>query len=174
MRIFIAMKSICTLILLFCSSLAFGQTAAPITTSTPAPSVNFCGQNLEVTEGCTSTSPYQIKCDKYDMTWIYMDYAVMKTAPEEFARQMKREHKRTDMAPFECYISGKPAKGFKLSYMTDAGGMAYQLIVSGVANGQPVLVQLTLDIDPYKNEDIPALPRQIVQLTPTTQLTTAK
>lgn len=103
-----------------------------------------------------------------------MDYAVMRTAPEEFARQMKREHKRTDMVPFECYIAGKPAKGFKLSYMTDAGGMAYQLIVSGVANGQPVLVQLTLDIDPYKNEDIPALPRQIVQLTPTTQLTTAK
>jgi hypothetical protein len=168
------MKSIFTLVLMFWAALAFAQTQAPPLNSAPVPTVNFCGQNIEVTAGCTSTSPYQIKCDKYDLTWMYMDYAVMKTAPEEFARQMKKEHKKSDMAPFECYIAGKPAKGFKLSYMTDKGGMAYQLIVSGVASGQPVLVQLTLDIDPYKNDDIPALPRQIVQLTPTTQLTTAK
>ncbi|SMB98984.1 hypothetical protein SAMN00120144_3788 [Hymenobacter roseosalivarius DSM 11622] len=168
------MKSICTLVLVFCTALAFGQTKTPATTSAPAPTVNFCGQNIEVAGGCASTSPYQVKCDKYEITWMYMDYAVMRTAPEEFARQMKKEHKKTDMAPFECYIAGKPAKGYKLSYMTEAGGIAYQLIVSGVASGQPVLVQLTLDIDPYKNEDIPALPRQIVQLSPTTQLTTAK
>jgi hypothetical protein len=164
------MKSFCTLVLLFCVSLAFGQTQ----NQAPAPTVNFCGQNIELPEGCASVSPYQVTCDKYALTWVYMDYAVMKTAPEEFARQMKKEHKRTEMTPFDCYITGKAAKGYKLSYMTDAGGMAYQLIVSGVTNGQPVLVQLTLDIDPYKNEDIPAMPRQIVQLTPATQLTTAK
>lgn len=176
MRIFITMKSFFTLVLLFCASLAFGQTELPPATlpTPPAPTVNFCGQNIEVPAGCSSSSGYEVKCDKYAITWLYMDYAVMKTAPEEYAKEMKKEHKRTDMAPFECFITGKPAKGYKLSYMTEAGGMAYQLIVSGVANGQPVLVQLTLDIDPYKNEDIPPMPRQILQLAGTTQLTTAK
>jgi hypothetical protein len=171
MSIFMAMKSFFTLVLLFCASLAFAQTEA-----TPPATVklNFCGQDLESPEGCVSQSPYQVKCDKYELTWLYMDYAVMRTAPEEFAKQMKKAHKKTDMMPFEGFILGKPAKGYKLSYVTEEGGVAYQLIVSGVANGQPVLIQLTLDIDPYKNEDIPALPRQIVQLSPATHLTTAK
>ena len=163
-----AMKTLFTLLLLFVTSVTFAQT------ETPALKPNFCGRDLEVPDGCASASPFQLKCDKYELMWMYMDYAVMRTAPEAFAREMKKEHKKTDMTPFECFISGKPAKGYKLSYMMEEGGVAYQLIVAGVANGQPVLVQLTLDIDPYKNEDIPPVARQIVQLAPPVQLTTAK
>lgn len=162
------MKSFFTLLLVFVASVTFAQT----TTSAPKP--NFCGKDLEVPTGCASLSPYQLKCDKYELTWMYMDYAVMRTAPEEIARQVKKEHKKSDIMPFECFIAGKPAKGFKLSYMTEEGGVAYQLILGGVASGQPVVVQLTLDIDPYNNEDIPPVARQIVQLVPSTQLTTAK
>jgi hypothetical protein len=165
------MKSFFTLALLFCASFAFAQTEA---VPPPAAKLNFCGQDIESPKECVSQSPYQVKCDKYELTWMYMDYAVMRTAPEEFAKQIKKAHKRTDMVPFECFIVGKPAKGYKLSYVTEEGGMTYQLIVSGIANEQPVLVQLVLDIDPYRNEDIPAIARQILQLSPTAQLTTAK
>ena len=42
--------------------------------------------------------------------------------------------------------------------------MGYQLLFYGVAKGQPLLVQLTMEVDPEKTADLPEVARQIVHL----------
>ncbi|TGE05987.1 hypothetical protein [Hymenobacter fodinae] len=114
--------------------------------------------------GCTPDSKYQVRCEGYQMTWMYLDYKMLTDFPEQFVRQIEKKHKHTERQPLECLILGQAAKGFRLSYPSETG-MTYELIAYGVAKGQPVMVELTMDMDPEKTTDLPALPRQIVQLT---------
>jgi hypothetical protein len=55
-------------------------------------------------------------------------------------------------------------RGYKISFKSD-NGTSYQIIAYGVANGQPVLVQLSLGKEPKTNDDIPEFARQIIKLT---------
>ena len=126
--------------------------------------LNFCGLNVPVEAGCTPSSKNQLTCTDYQLTWMYLDFAVLKTYPEQYARQMQKKHKNTDRQPFDCFILDTPAKGFRLSYPTEQGGIAYQLIAYGIAKGQPVLIDLVLPTDPEKTADLPAAARQILRL----------
>ena len=76
------------------------------------------------------------------------------------AGQLKKFRKEA----ISCYLLFNPAKGYKLSYKVD-DGTVYQLIAYGIANEQPVIVQLTLDKEPKSNEDIPEFARQMIRLT---------
>ncbi|UPL51084.1 hypothetical protein [Hymenobacter sublimis] len=154
------MKKLLLLFFLLAPGWVIAQTTAP----TAGPTINFCGLDLALTPGCTPESKYSVRCQDYQMTWMYLDYNMMRTFPEQFAQQIQKKHKHTERQPLDCFIMNSPSKGFRLSYPTEAGGMAYELIAYGVANGQPVMIQLTLATDPDKTADLPELPRQIVRL----------
>lgn len=140
--------------------------ATPVVAATPeTPALDFCGQNYPITSGCTLQSKYQLQCADYQLTWMYLDYGMLKTFPEQFVRQIEKQHKGAERQPLDCFILQKPAKGFLVTYPKPAGGMAYELIAYGVANQQPVMLQLTLENTPEKTADLPAVPRQLVQLT---------
>ncbi|GAB2787917.1 hypothetical protein HNQ93_002662 [Hymenobacter luteus] len=136
---------------------ALAQEATPAT-------LNFCGLDLPITAGCVPESKYAVRCQDYQMTWMYLDYGMLRTFPEQFMQQIQKKKKHLERQPLECTILGAPAKGFRLSYPTETGGMAYELIAYGVAKGQPVMVQLVLAVDPDKTADLPELPRQVIQL----------
>lgn len=137
--------------------LVHGQAATPVNT------VNFCGMDISAPTTCTTETKYQVNCQGYQLTWMYLDYKMMQEFPEQFVRQIEKKHKHTERQPLECFILDQPAKGFRLSYPTESG-MGYQLIAYGVAKGQPVMLQLTLETDPEKTADLPELPRQILRL----------
>lgn len=95
---------------------------------------------------------------------MYLDYPMLKGFPDQFVRQLEKKHKHTEKQPLECFILETPAKGYRLSYPTEAGGMTYELVAYGIAKGQPVMVQVTLETDPDKTADLPALAQQIIRL----------
>ncbi|GAA3994723.1 hypothetical protein GCM10022408_01420 [Hymenobacter fastidiosus] len=148
-----------SLLLLFSAvaSLAFGQSPAAPTR------IDFCGQQYELPAGAVLESPYEVKGDKFDITLIYLNYNALSTAPAEFAKQRRKKMKGEPLQEITCFIQDSPAKAYKFGYRTEAG-MAYELIAYGVTKGQPVLVQITTDIDPYQSTDIPAFARQFVHL----------
>ena len=136
---------------------SFGQS------STQIDSLTFCFNKYKVPTGCTAESEYQVKCDSYSITWLYMNEQMLQFMPDQFINQMAGQMKNFRKEPISCFLLDKEVKGYKISFKKDKG-TGYQLVAYGVANGQPVLVQLALDNEPRTNEDLPDFPRQIIRL----------
>lgn len=158
------MKPLLTLLLFLLGALplrSWAQTpaeAAPVT-------LNFCGVELPVGTGCTPASKSELTCAAYSLSWWYLDFSVLKTYPAQYIRQQEKKHKGSEKQPLECaLLEGPPAQGVVLSYPTETGGMAYELIVYGAAKGQPVLLDLVLPNNPEKTADLPAVAQQIMRL----------
>ncbi|PJJ60616.1 hypothetical protein [Hymenobacter chitinivorans] len=149
------MKALYALLLLLLTSVAAVGQAAP-------PAVNFCGQDYPLPPGATLVSPYEVKADKFDLMLMYLNPADLRNgAPADYTKQHMKKLKAKDLQEVACFIQGVPAKAFKYSYPTEAGS-AYELLAYGVTKGQPVMIQLTLDVDPYNNIEIPEFARQFV------------
>jgi hypothetical protein len=144
--------------LLLIVSLAGARTAAA--QETP----NFCGIDIALPAGCTADTKYGLRSDKYDLQWVYLTMPDLAPTVEAVLRQEKKKHKGLEKMPLDGFILNQPAKGYRLSYPTERG-MGYQLLFYGVAKGQPLLVQLTLEADPEKTADLPEVVQQIVHLT---------
>jgi len=125
--------------------------------------ISFCFIKYKIPAGCTSPSEYQVKCDDYSMTWMYLTPQNFQTKPDETINQMAGQMKKFKKEPVTCYLLGNPVKGYKISYKTDQG-TGHQLMAYGIANEQLVLVQLSLDKEPKTNDDIPAFPGQMIRL----------
>ena len=151
------MRLIITALHLFFVVIAFGQS------KTQVDSLTFCFNKYKVPTGCIAESEYQVHCDNYTMGWIYMNDQMLQIMPEQFITQMSGQMKNFKKEPIVCYLLDKEVKGYKVSFKTDKG-IGHQLIAFGVANGQPVIVQLSLDKEPKTNDDIPEFPRQIIRL----------
>lgn len=152
------MRNLLFFILLLWSGLAAAQ--APATDEVP----NFCGVDIVLPAGCVVDSRYELHSDKYRLQWMYLNYPQLKPTAEEVVRHQKKQHKKTEVEPLDGFILDQPVKGHLLSYATDAG-MGYELIFYGVAKGQPVLVQLTMEMNPERTADLPEPARQIIRLT---------
>lgn len=129
------------------------------------PQLNFCGLNLPVESGYTAVSSTEVNGPAYQLAWMYLDYNVMRTYPPEHVRLAKKKRKKVEVTPFTCsLLDGLPTQGTRLAYATEEGGMAYQYIVFGIAKGQPVLIDLTMPLDPEKTTDLPDLVQQFMRL----------
>jgi hypothetical protein len=128
-----------------------------------ADTVSFCYIKLKLPPGCKATSEYQLKCDDYSMSWIYLTPQTLQTMPDQLISQMAGQFKKFKKEQVSCYLLDNQVKGYKISYKTDQG-TAHQLIAYGFGNEQLVLVQLSLDKEAKTNEDIPAFPRQLIRL----------
>jgi hypothetical protein len=89
---------------------------------------------------------------------------MFKTMPEQLVDQLTAQVKIIKKQPVTCYLLNNEAKGYFVSFKNGTT-IRYQLIVYGIANHQPVLVQVVLDKDVKKNEDIPGFAGQIIRLT---------
>ncbi len=125
--------------------------------------ISFCFIKYKIPAGCSAASEYQVKCDDFSMTWIYLTPQSLQTTPDQFISQIAGQTKKFKKEPVTCYLLGNQVKGYAISFKTDQG-TGHQLIAYGIANEQPVLVQLSLDKEPKTNEDIPAFPRQMIGL----------
>ena len=152
------MKQLFTTIFLFFSIVSFGQATKKVD------SLSFCRNRYAVPQGCVAESEYQVECDNYSIVWLYMKEEMLTAMPDQFIDQMAVQMKKFKKTPITCYLLGKEVKGYKISFKGDKG-TRHQLIAYGTANGQPVMVQLSLNEEPKTNDDIPQFPRQIIRLT---------
>ena len=126
--------------------------------------ITFCYIKYPVPEGCISEPNSSVKCDGWKLSWIYLSAEMLQTVPDQLVSQMAGQLKKFKKEAITCYLLFNPAKGYKLSFKSE-DGTAYQLIAYGIANEQPVIVQLSLTKEPKSNEDIPEFARQIIRLT---------
>jgi hypothetical protein len=125
--------------------------------------ISFCFIKYKMPAGCKATSEYQVKCDDYSMSWIYLTPQNFQTMPDQIMKQMAGQMKKFKKEPVTCYLFDNQVKGYRISFKTDQG-TGYQLMAYGMANEQLVLVQLSLDKEPQTDEDIPAFARQMIRL----------
>ncbi len=151
------MKSFLFILFLVVAANAVGQTDKRDT-------VTFCYIKYPVPAGCTSEPNSSVKCDGWKLSWIYLSAEMLQTVPEQLVNQMAGQLKKFKKEAITCYLLYNPAKGYRLSYKT-GDGTAYQMIAYGIANEQPVILQLSLTKEPKSNEDIPEFARQMIRLT---------
>ena len=152
------MRKFLTALFFVSSAASFGQTTNQVD------SLTFCFNKYKVPAGCLAESEYQVKCDNYSIVWLYMNEQMLQSMPDQFVSQLSGQMKKFKKESIICYLLDKEVKGYKISFKND-NGTAYQLIAYGDVNGQPVLVQLSLNNEPKTNQDIPDFPRQIIRLT---------
>ena len=151
------MKKFLFFLFFFIAASSFAQTPGKRDT------ISFCFIKYKIPAGCTAASEYQVKCDDYSMTWIYLTPQSFQTMPDQIVDQMAGQMKKFKKEPVTCYLFDNPVKGYKISFKTEQG-TGHQLMAYGMANEQLVLVQLSLDREPKTDDDIPAFPRQIIRL----------
>jgi hypothetical protein len=151
------MKKLFLLALWLLPGLCLAQTAPAAAT------LNFCGVSIPVPAGCTPETSYSVRCERYQLNWFYLNHGQLLPVVETMVKTEMKKHKPAEDQPFEAFILDTPAKGHRLSY-TIEGGEAYQLIFYGTAKGQPVVVQLTMDVDPEKTADLPEIAQRMVRL----------
>jgi len=151
------MRYLFTFLLILFTTFSFGQT-------NNVDSLTFCSVKYKVPTGCSAESEYQVMCNKYSIVWLYMNEQMLNFMPDQFISQMAGQMKISKKEPISCYLLDNDAKGYKISFKKGKE-IGYQLIAYGIVNGQPVLVQLSLDKEPKSNDDIPSFPRQIIRLT---------
>ena len=135
-----------------------------VAVATPA-TLNFCGLDLPLDSGCKPISAYEVVCDTYKVSWVYLDFKVMQLYPPQYLKQLEKEHKGAEKQTLTCsLLGGPPVQAVRLSYPVETGGMAYHLVVFGVAKSQPVMINLILNTDPEKTADLPPFVQQILQL----------
>ena len=151
------MKSVLAFLFLLITANAIGQTNKPDT-------VTFCYIKYPVPAGCTADPHSAVKCDGWKISWIYLSAEMLQSVPDQLVNQMAGQLQKFKKESISCYLLGSPAKGYRLSYQLQ-GVAVYQLIVYGIANEQPVIVQLSLNKSPRTNEDIPEFARQMIRFT---------
>jgi hypothetical protein len=152
------MKKFLIIFLVLFATTAFAQENKPVD------SVEFCTVKYKVPKDGVAKFPTEIKGDNYRMIWLYMKPELFKTLPEQFIGQLGAQMSEFNKVPVTVYLLNKQATGYKISFKKD-NELHHQIIAYGVVNGQPVLVQLSLNTEPKTNNDIPEFPRQIVSLT---------
>ena len=151
------MKYILSIFILLVNLNLYGQNSKQID------SLSFCDYKFKAPTGCKMESEYQVACEHYTIQWLYLNDEMLKTMPDKFVAQLAGQMKKFKKVPIKLFLLDKEVKGYKISFKSDSG-TAYQLIAYGKANGQPVLVQLSLDKEPKTNEDIPEFAKQIIKL----------
>jgi len=131
--------------------------------SSKGDTISFCFIKYKIPAGCKASSEYQVTCNDYTVTWIYLTPQTFQTMPDQLISQMAGQMKKFKKEPVTCYLLDNQVKGYKISFKTDQG-TSHQLMAYGLANEQLVLVQLSLNNEPKTNEDIPAFPRQMIRL----------
>jgi hypothetical protein len=150
------MKPILVILFFLVATHAVGQTNKTDT-------VTFCYIKYAVPAGCTAKPNSSVHCEDCVLTWIYLSAEMLKTVPDQLINQMAGQLQKFKKEAVSCYLLGNPAKGYRLSYQMQ-GIIVYQLIAYGIANEQPVIVQLSLNKSPQSDDDIPAFARQMIRL----------
>jgi hypothetical protein len=151
------MKSLLAILFIFVAANAVGQANNKDT-------VTFCYIKYPLPAGCKADSASTVKCDGWQMTWVYLNPEMLQSFTDQLVNKMSGRFKKFKEEPINCFLLDNPAKGYELSFQKE-GGTVHQLIAYGFANEQPVFVQVSLDKDPKSNEDIPEFARQMIRLT---------
>lgn len=128
--------------------------------------LDFIGRKVAVPAGCTARSDSELKCDTYEMKWLYFPAGSgqkLEVLVNDIMDDQARTQASYEEEPIKCTLRDKPAKGFRSHYLKN-GTILHQITAYGDINGQPVLFHLYLSKEARITADLPEPARHIIKL----------
>ena len=142
------MKKIVTIFLLVVSFNIFAQESIKIT------QLNYAGIKLDVPISCNAKSEYELlNCDNTDIQWLYLNSEMLKTVPEQFLNQFANQSIVKKKIDFKLKSFNSELIGKKFTLKSE-NKTSYRIIVYGIVNKQPLLLNIGTEMDINKNTDL--------------------
>ena len=108
--------------------------------------LEFIGKNINVPAKCEYVSKYEIECDKFALSWLYMDKANIENVLFDMISKLEQTPD-FKYKPIRVLIDSVPSSGFVASF-TVSHIKYFQLYAAGTVRGQSVLIQ-GMDVMPF-------------------------
>lgn len=126
-------------------------------------SVSFCGTEFQIPDECDAPSKHQLACDDCFMSWSYVEGDMLKILSEQVVQEITQHNYPSTREIIDCNLLGTKVNAYKI-ISNKRDHRENTIIAFGTVNNHSVLVKLTAPHDLSKNEDIPAVARQIISV----------
>ncbi len=116
--------------------------------------LNYAGIKILVPNNCEANSEYELlNCNNTDIQWLYLNEEMLKTVPLQFLKQFASQPIAKEESDFKLKSFNSELTGKKFKLKSD-GKITYRIIVSGIVNKQPLLLNIGTENDITKNSDL--------------------
>ena len=126
--------------------------------------LNYAGIKILVPDNCEAKSEYELlSCNNTDIQWLYLNEEMLKTVPTQFISEFANQSivKKENDFKLKSFNSELSGKKFKLK---SDGKITYRIIVSGIVNKQPLLLNIGTENDIIKNSDLNELLGKLINV----------
>ena len=116
--------------------------------------LNYAGIKISVPNNCEAKSEYELlNCYNTNIQWLYLNEEMLKTVPTQFLSQFASQPivKKENDFKLKSFNSELTGKKFKIK---SDGKTTYRIIVSGIVNNQPLILNIGTENDLIKNSDL--------------------
>lgn len=150
------MKKILLLIFTIISTIANGQEKKQID------SLNYAHIKIAIPENCHAKSEYELlDCNGFSIQWLYLTDKMLKTVPNQFIDKFSKQPNVKSKSKITLESFGSKLNGFKFK-MINSDKIFYRIIVYGIVNNQPLLLNIGTDNDIKSNSDLTDFLRKII------------
>jgi len=116
--------------------------------------LNYAGIKILVPNNCEAKSEYELlNCNNTDIQWLYLNEEMLKSVPAQFLNQFASQSIVKKESDFKLKSFNSELTGKKFKLKSD-GKITYRIIVSGIVNKQPLLLNIGTENDIIKNSDL--------------------
>jgi hypothetical protein len=116
--------------------------------------LNYAGIKILVPNNCEAKSEYELlNCNNTNIQWLYLNEEMLKTVPTQFLSQFASRSKVIKESNFKLKSFNSELTGKKFKLKSD-GKITFRIIVSGIVNKQPLLLNIGTENDITKNSDL--------------------
>lgn len=116
--------------------------------------LNYAGFKILVPNNCEAKSEYELlNCNNTDIQWLYLNEEMLKSVPTQFLNQFASQSIVKKVSDFKLKSFNSELIGKKFKLKSD-GKITYRIIVSGIVNKQPLLLNIGTENDIIKNSDL--------------------
>ena len=116
--------------------------------------LNYAGIKILVPNNCEAKSEYELlNCNNIDIQWLYLNGEMLKTVPTQFLTQFASQSIVKNESNFKLKSFKSELTGKKFKLKSD-GKVTYRIIVYGIVNNQPLLLNIGTENDIIKNSDL--------------------
>ncbi|HJR99829.1 MAG TPA: hypothetical protein VJ780_02735 [Flavobacterium sp.] len=116
--------------------------------------LNYAGIKILVPNNCEAKSEYELlNCNNTDIQWLYLNTEMLTTIPAQFLNQFASQSTVKKESDFKLKSFNSELTGKKIQLKSD-GKITYRIIVSGIINEQPLLLNIGTENNILKNSDL--------------------
>ena len=126
--------------------------------------LDYAGNKIVVPNNCEAKSEYELlNCNNTDIQWLYLNEEMLKTVPNQFLNQFANQTIVKKRSNFKLKSFNSELIGEKFKLKSD-GKVSYRIIVYGIVNKQPLLLNIRTETDLLKNSDLNELLAKLINL----------